>query len=301
MAAGDVNLMRPGSLLSGDHQNIRTTVDIYRVEAIPLFVPPILGQIGTNGVPLPNYNDPHPHFAGLVVDQIDIDEWGDNTAKVYVRYSNNRSWAKPDPPPDPTAPGINSWSRITDIEDDIVPIAVREPLEVVVPNQAPVVKRVWGKVEFKVQGVRSIIEVRKSLGEHEQGTVDFDYIEEETNKLHTIGGRSYLFLGAACEQLNATRWEIRYRWRYDRGTLRPADWPASGAAISPFDDFAYPTSQAKPPLAPTIAGEYIRHPFTEIYLIPPDDIEFGTPTWVASKELYRRNPNGWQGLPGGPT
>lgn len=122
----------------------------------------------------------------------------------------------------------------------------------------------------------------------------FDVIDEQTGKLHLLGGKLWQFVSGTTSPVSSQKYEASYTWELDKGTPMPdpAELVIGGEQRARFD---FPIG------ADPLLG-LIRKPYTKMRAIRPET--FGT--GIANSWVFylTREPvideNGWQSLPGVP-
>lgn len=115
-------------------------------------------------------------------------------------------------------------------------------------------------------------------------------ILEQTDKIHNIFGEDLVFACEGITQQTAERFNAVYRWYKDPGIklteLRTSFGPSAGTNLRFIGSTAYPV-------------------FNDDFLIPPykglridGDPDPEQPPTVTYFDIYEREPNGWQTLPG---
>lgn len=280
----EVYELHPGTEPSIDYRGSKVGVRRFHVTGIrPQSVTP--GLVGTNGT-LPNFFDPHPTIAGMLVNEVLPRDLNGTDCVVDVRYGSHNQWKQPRPLPDITDATFASWSITPSRERIAVPIAVKGPMEFPIAGTTPVIKQVWQRVDFSLIQTQAVVQWRGTLQAFDPTM--WGPIFDRDNELHRIGGRYYRFEAGEIEQVEAAAWTVRYSWVYDGGTKRPAEWDV------PTPNVVYP-----PTVATISSIPYVREPYRELGIKASDNIETTPPTWYQT-DLYRKVDNGWQTLPGNP-
>ena len=163
-----------------------------------------------------------------------------------------------------------------DVEQEI-PSFVRLPVTKQTPGGASV-ELAWTGVRTITPETRVIYYVRLLLPNLTAQNIKA--IADEINLLHKIQNVYYRFSCGDLQPYDADNIEIEYRWELDVGT--PFVGNIDTRIITP----------------PTIGTtQLMRSPFTRVVGFPPSDAVTGTPTF-ALQEVYRKNDDGWQNLPG---
>jgi hypothetical protein len=118
-------------------------------------------------------------------------------------------------------------------------------------------------------------------------------VGEQTNTLHKIYGKWYLFTVGDIIEIAKRVWDVTYTWEFDPGT------PDTLNAFSSSPDVLWPYGQQCTPLNMYPGQTFGRPPFHEVRTVPETDLS-GNPFWPDFVAMcpYRVVPLGYATLPG---
>ena len=243
---------------------------------------------------IPGYRDPHPDDSTLIARDISASPRGAGSL-IQVTYS-------PTPYVGGSGPNVNTYAEdfigkdvSFDHEDVDIPLFRRSGLTTTDGSGNPVSLLVYGDYSAGIPYRKRTPYYRVETGVTfpESATIEDVFnltsiIVGQTDKIHTIAGKDLRFVCEGIDQGSATEFRVAYRWTEDLGI--PNEWPAFdetlnsnlgriGTVLYPFadNDFIIPPFQTM-----RIDGN------TEATELPK----------VTFIEKFKREPNGWQNLPG---
>lgn len=286
--------------------------DVYRVYDTTPGVGVTIGQI-YNGlflqsVGIPVRGAPHPELGGSIRVQSLTRTARGNGWDVAVNYAN-ASGSSQRQPIDPLAPGFVTFEETTRREDVDFPIFELRKITVGEGTGAAVEKFVWD-LSDRENTERRDVRVLTAVANGELGTQltlaefvgIFPIIGAQINKLHTIAGQKWRFVGpqriaqeteSSAEE--PARWSIRYEWEQDPGILNATGIaPASGMVFRTIPVGGLPL--AVQAFVCEDAAFRIR-PYRAFYTSGDPSDPSAPPVAVFSGNLIE-DPTGWLGLPG---
>jgi hypothetical protein len=172
----------------------------------------------TYGLPSPGST-----WEGMTADSITI-----STAPVAstaydasVNYSDNGAWRFPERR-DESAGDFATESGGTYSEELMLPMYWRVVYESPppVPGNPPIETIAWQPIEKPISENRERFVRRVTVQGIDLGAAKAGF-RSQLNKIHTIGGRNYLFVGATYSERDAGVFDFEYSWEYDPGTPYP--------------------------------------------------------------------------------
>lgn len=149
-------------------------------------------------------------------------------------------------------------------------------------GDSAVEKHVWITEKINIPAVRTlfILKVRVET----DNILIFNPIAEQTERIHTLGGKKYQFVGGEVSEGDGTYFNATYTWEEDKGT--PGLPPGQPTRILILNASNAPEGM-------------LRGPYQTLDEIPSDEPEV-YPGETIGLYLYPDDPNGWQSLPGVP-
>lgn len=243
---------------------------------------------------IPNYRDPHPSDSNMIVRSINATPRGAGSL-IEVSYA-------PAPYVGGSGPGINEFSEGfigTDVSFDNEDVEL--PLFRVVDmvfgeGDSAVEKTVFEAIPDVVPFRRPVPYYRVTVALTLTDPATFtdalalgDVIAAQVGNIHTIGGRDLVFSCEGIDQNDVNEYKIAYRWTQDKGvanTLANDFGPSAGPNLRYLESTVYPV-------------------FNDDFLIPPykglridGNVDPEQAPTVTFFDRFKREPNGWQNLPG---
>lgn len=224
----------------------------------------------------------YPDDPTLVFDRFDYQRLGDtNATQVTGSFSTNgagRFTQRPTKKPDEWY--VWGWDQRSTTAD--VFIAAQTTITAQSGESSATVA-VWTVQPTKVSEVR----IQRPLKSRVTiiNTIDLDPIAVQRDRIHTIRGQQYHYLGAEVAQVDDGVFDLKHLWEQDKGTKTP-----TGPNV---------VNVMSPPDAPT---GLIRNPYSVVRVLPPDNprVVGGSPGSPISIYPYANDPDGWRSLPGVP-
>lgn len=254
---------------------------------------------GPNGdEPLPAYRSVHPLNPRLSLDSYRVSTDG-AVNRVIGQYSSDRRFTFPtNNTPPPT--GFR-WSVATETYAYSMPYAAKarelagyEPPAGGVGPPAPTFIDKWVYLDESVIEKVQKVTMEFSIAENNVGTA-MDVFFEQTNQIHKINGRYWLFEGGEVNY-DGESYRARASWVREKGSyLNYPDYPETlflPAVESSFTDQLSPV----PAFGDSPAGVWAKPPLHKTIIIPPTSgIASDTPSFVAIRS-QDFDPNGWDAI-----
>lgn len=249
---------------------------------------------------IPRYRDPHPDEPGLIARDITPTAWGVDSL-IQVTYS-------PEPYVGGSGPSVNTYDEdfigkdvSFEYEDVTIPLFRKSGLTTTDADGLPISQLVYSSLDSALPYRKRTPYYRVETGVifEETPTIEAvfaltDKITAQVDRIHTIGDRDLIFACEGIDQNTANEFRVTYRWIEDRGI--PNEWPAFDETLSPSGGGDGGLGRIGTTLYPFFDDDFIIPPFQGLRIDGNTD-----PTAeprLTFFDRFKRDPNGWQTLPG---
>jgi hypothetical protein len=257
----------------------------------------------------PQRGDPHPDNPSLVIDTLSFtpNDAGTTVRATYVLPEYTGS-----PPPENIAD--EDYAKIdTTFEDAEVDIPVYQITAQLIRQSgspAAFLSTVYRPVSEKATYLYSRIVHRITVnatvlsGSGVASQISISHaVQNEANKIHTIGGIDFLFKADGVRRISRETYQFSYRWIYDPGVPNTFINPPSGSLGFDEADISGVTGNGKAGrigayVFPYANATFIIPPYSTIVTAPADEEDPTVPPKVHVRLNYKKNASGYLTLPG---
>lgn len=261
---------------------------------------------------VPGRLDPHPADPSLLLDTIAFSPTGYGTLvrANYVPQAYTGS-----PPPENTQEleyiSIDTTFESVDVDIPVFQLVNQRTIlgPSLTPIQIPVYIPVARAATFRYAKTVHRIRLNATVGSGQDvsGQLNLtNVIAQQTNKIHQISGRRYLFVCDSISRLEIDKYAFTYRWIQDPGipntlsfdeVITPDAASSAGAGLGRIGTYVYPLAQAPEGQG---SGQIIK-PYERIDVMPAQiggTEDPSLPPVVRSSPLYEEDFSGFLTLPG---
>ena len=257
----------------------------------------------------PQFGDTHPDQPGLVVNNVSFLPTGFGT-RVIAQYvpKEFQDQTPPENQDDDQWTGIDTTFEDVDVE---IPVFQLVTKEFPTTGGGTQTLDVWQPVEQKATFRYARIVHRVTLNAMVAGGGGIvtalniaQAVHEQTNKLHTIAGKKYLFTAERSRRTKINLYPHTYRWAFDPGIPNTIEFDTSaGPNLMLIGSLGFPYANPNASGAP---AEFTHPTNPNGYIIPPyyrmDTAPDGTdptqPPVIKFSKAYLEDPAGYLTLPG---
>lgn len=243
---------------------------------------------------MPKEGDVHPRNPELVCNRLSTaGRLGTDSWTVVAEYGYPGFTTSPSPPPDKTKPYVKWLSGGFAFREIQIPYFQLFNYQVVSGGIAtPVITKTSAEAKEPIRyAVRQAV-YKKTVTVPSFTETDALLIFNETNKIHTIGSKRYLFTGANFDQESINGFTIHYEWVYEQDT----DLTTLLAPLASAVDYSILPAVNNKRVLPAYHDFLIKK--TSLPDIPVGT--FSTVPLVSTAQMYADNSGGGTTLPGEP-
>lgn len=260
----------------------------------------------------PQRLEPHPDDSSLVLDSVSFFPTGYGT-QVRANYVPQTYTGSPPPENINAADYIAISTTFESVDVDIPVYQLVNQRTIIglnnIPIQIPVYIPVGRVASFRYARPVHRITLNATVSSGADVTSQLNLtsvIASQTNKIHQIGGRRYLFTSDGIDRLEIDKYQFRYRWIEDFGVpntlafddqITPDATSSPGAGLGRIGTYVYPLA-----IAPGGGDDgTLIEPFSRIDVMPAKIGQNEDPSLapvVRSSPLYREDLTGYLTLPG---
>lgn len=195
---------------------------VYRVAGLEFNVLKglVLAGVGLPGLPRPGVT-PHPDYPKLICRTIRVEPVPNGPGTISRAYADFTTT---------NFPGAGLLHSAVDVYgEQFVLSSQTQDVEVQIPvvrlkryaasaGDAEVEITAWAVELEKVTETRTVLRARWGIQGRAISVYEMDAMAQESNKLHTIAGRDYLFRGGSVTPRDNLTYEISAAWEIDNGT-----------------------------------------------------------------------------------
>ena len=255
-------------------------------------VPDVVRALG--GRPQRGDIENFPGIGDLIIDSVDFrpDSAGTIVQAVYVPPE----YGTLDPPENDTGLDfVESDSTFEDVDVELPVFQVRVS-QLFAAGGVPAVLTTYQAVEQKAAFRYSRTVHRITLNAMIQSGTSADtqlaltqIINEQTNKIHQINGRKYLFKPDGVRRLAVDKYQFTYRWIDDPGIPNTFNFDGQiNANLGRIGTYVYAVAD----------NDFVIPPYQRLDIAPADENDPTQPPVVVVSPNYDEDLNGWLSLPG---